>query len=108
MTKTKKPRTLALKDTTIECDKCSEPCSHEIQYDDPGMEPIECDSCSKWFHRQCLDKAITKKDWESLTGENQSIMFKCSLCIQGKGEKISELKEIKKIKWRNIIAKKCN
>ena len=101
MTKTKKSRTLTLKDNEIQCFKCEEQCVHEMQYKTPGEEPIECDTCQRWFHRQCLDQAVTNKDWASLTGENQSIMFKCSTCVQGKGEKISELREIKKMIFAN-------
>ena len=97
MTKTKKSRTLTLKDNETQCFKCEEQCVHEIQYKTPGEEPIECDTCQRWFHRQCLDQPVTNKDWASLTGENQSVMFKCLECVQGKGEKISELREIKQM-----------
>ena len=97
MTKTKKARTLVLKDNEITCFKCEERCLHEIQHKTPGEEPIECDSCSHWFHRHCLDQTILQKDWQSLTGENQSVMFKCLSCLQGKGEKVSELREIKEM-----------
>ena len=97
MTKTKRNRLALLKENDIPCFECSEVCEHKIKYDTAGEEPIECDSCLKWFHRKCLDNSITKKDWESLTGENQNITFKCSLCIQGRGEKTNELKEIKEM-----------
>ena len=95
MTKPKRNRLALLKDNDIKCFECSEGCLHKIQYEIAGEEPIECDSCLKWFHRKCLDKVVTKKDWESLTGENQNIIFKCTHCIQGRGERTNELREIK-------------
>ena len=64
-------------------------------YENIGDEPIECDCCLKWYHRQCLDKTINKKDWESLTGENQFITFKCLDCLQERGDRVSELREIR-------------
>ena len=101
MTKSKKSRTLILKDNDILCFKCEEQCLHEIKYKSEGEEPIECDSCQRWFHRSCLDQTVSKKDWESLTGENKSVMFKCIACVQGKGEKVSELREIKEMIFAN-------
>jgi len=49
----------------------------------------------KWYHRRCLDRVVTRKDWESLTGDNQYITFKCLDCLQGRGDRVSELREIR-------------
>ena len=104
MTKPKTRNRLALlKDNEINCIECQEICLHKIKYDIAGEEPIECVSCQKWHHRKCLDKPVTKKDWESLTGENESITFNCSTCIQGRGEKVNELKEIKQMMLENQV-----
>jgi len=111
MTKTKRSRLGLLKENDIVCIECSEVCEYKIQYEkkDEGEEPIECDTCLKWYHRKCLDKAITKKDWESLTGDNQSITFKCTICIQGRGERTNELKEIKDmIKANQVLMENIN
>jgi len=95
MTRTKKSRTAHLKNNVILCIRCSEQCIHAEKHVNEGDEPIECDTCQCWYHRKCLDKVITKKDWESLTGDNQNIIFKCLECLQGRGERVNELREIK-------------
>ena len=103
MTKSKRPRLALLKNNDIMCVECEEICEHKMEYEIAGEEPIECDTCQKWYHRKCLDKTITRKDWESLTGDNHNITYKCLSCIHGRGEKINELKEIKEMIKTNTL-----
>ena len=78
------------------CGKCSKACLDEISCSSDGDFSIECDNCMKWFHRKCLDDMLSDKEWESLTGQNPSILFKCTLCVDEKVKSKQEMKEIKK------------
>ena len=78
------------------CGKCSKACLDEINCSNDGDFSIECDNCMKWFHRKCLDDMLSDKEWESLTGQNPSILFKCTLCVDEKVKSKQEMKEIKK------------
>lgn len=103
MTKPKRNRLALLKENEVQCIECTEVCLHKIKFDNAGEEPIECVSCQKWYHRKCLDKPISREDWKSLTGENESITFTCNACILGRGEKTNELKEIKQMILENQV-----
>ena len=95
MTRSKTRLTELLKDKEIICKECQEKCLGE-------EDIIECDTCRHWYHRKCLDKTYTKKEWEFMTSDNQNIMFKCVACIQDRGEKINEIKEIKEMLHQNM------
>ena len=78
------------------CGVCERPCPEEKDCPKKGDISIECDSCNRWFHRKCLKLTVTDTEWESLRGQNPSILFKCQPCVKGRGEKLKEMKEIKK------------
>ena len=101
MTKTR-TRTAILKNEKIMCPKCSEQClpTEDIKYETD--DPIECDGCHFWLHRKCLDKRFNKKEWETLTGENQSIKFKCNSCLLDKGDKVSDIRAIRQMLENSI------
>ena len=90
-----KARLAELKDKDVICKEGQEKCLGE-------EDIIECDTCRQWFHRKCLDKTYTKKEWEFMTGDNQNIMFKCVACIHDRGEKINEIKEIKEMLHQSL------
>ena len=78
------------------CQQCRKKCLEE------DNETIECDTCHSWFHRNCLDKTFTKAEWEFMTKDNQYVMFKCMACIQDRGERVSEMREIKEMLNENL------
>ena len=77
------------------CAICSKACVEEINCSNEGDFSIECDNCKRWIHRKCLDM-LSDKEWELLTGQNPSILFKCQPCVEDKAQKNKEIKEIKK------------
>ena len=91
-----KAKPAELKDKEIICKECQEKCLLDEE------DIIECDTCRQWYHRKCLDKTYTKKEWEILTSDNQNIMFKCYACIQDRGDKVNEIKEIKEMLHQSL------
>ena len=88
------------KEKDILCNNCNEICfSTREGEDNLDDDIIECDTCRHWYHRKCLDRNYNKKEWELLS-ENKNIMFKCQSCIEEKGEKFNEIRQI-----RNMIEK---
>ena len=77
------------------CGKCSKACQEEINCSNDKEFSIECENCLKWYHRKCIDN-LSDREWDSLTGNNPNILFKCQTCIGERAEKNKEFKALKK------------
>ena len=77
------------------CGKCSKACQDEINCSNDKEFSIECENCQKWYHRKCIE-TLSDREWDSLTGNNPNILFKCQACIGERAEKNKEIKALKK------------
>ena len=90
------------KEKDILCNNCDEICFSTREGQDIIKDDIiECDVCRHWYHRKCLEKNYNKKEWDFLS-ENKNIMFKCQSCIEEKGEKFNEIRQIKIMIEKNM------
>ena len=77
------------------CGNCSKPCLDEHTCASDKEFSIECENCKIWFHRKCID-TLSDKEWESLTGNNPNILFKCQTCVQARAERNKDIKDMRR------------
>ena len=77
------------------CKNCNKEClTKEATGKKKEFQSVQCEECGDHYHKMCTD--IGNKEWELVTGPNESILFKCPRCIVNKGKKFQEMKELKK------------
>ena len=64
------------------------------------MNSVQCDFCNNWFHKPCTN--LSTREWEIITGRNESVTFCCDNCVQQKGQNNGMLKDLKQ-DLQNII-----
>ena len=84
----------------VRCYKCRELCLDNDKITDEDMNSVQCDFCSKWFHKPCTN--LSKSEWDIITGRNESITFCCDNCVDKKGQNSSMIKDLKQ-DLQNII-----
>jgi len=57
------------------------------------LQSVHCEECGDHYHKMCTD--IGNREWDMVTGENESILFKCPRCIVNKGKKSQEMQELR-------------
>ena len=76
------------------CKNCTKPCYEKTESKkNKELQYVTCEECGDSYHKMCTD--IGTKAWDIVTGDNESILFKCPPCIVNKGKKFHEMKEIK-------------
>ena len=76
------------------CKNCSKPCLEKDQVKkNKELQYVTCETCGDSYHKMCTD--IQTKEWDLVTGGNESILFKCPPCIVNKGKKYQEMSELK-------------
>ena len=86
--------------SSVKCYKCREPCLDNDKITDEDMSSVQCDFCSKWFHKPCTN--LSKSEWDIITGSNESITFCCDSCVDKKGQNSSMISDLK-LDLQNII-----
>ena len=76
------------------CKNCSKPCYEKDQVKkNKELQYVTCEVCGDSYHKMCTD--IQTKEWDLVTGGNESILFKCPPCIVNKGKKYQEFTDLK-------------
>ena len=76
------------------CKNCSKPCLEKDQVKkNKELQYVTCEACGDSYHKMCTD--IQTKEWDLVTGSNESILFKCPPCIVNKGKKYQEMTDLK-------------
>ena len=85
-----------VKDLTkiVLCKNCNKQClEKEATGKKKDLQSVHCEECGDHYHKMCTD--ISNKEWDMVTGDNESILFKCPRCIVNKGKKFQEINELK-------------
>ena len=81
-------------ESVVLCKNCSKPCFDKTEgKKNKELQYVKCEECGDAYHKMCTD--IGNKEWDLVTGSNESILFKCPPCLVNKGKKFQEIKELK-------------